>query len=236
MRDDALYISDILKTSRWRMMNMQVVDWQAHYKAVRHRIAQAAIPSRLKLAVELYDSPIGPTRAKAVTRYATPIGPYRPITPIYIGYVVYKKSGDHYFFELVRKCARSHRPRHTSDVRAYNLPIGPHNCAKSCKADQPLHTGRDLLLVGSAAPYVPTGQKIIAEVCEEFKVSQLDLLSKRRTADLVKPRFRVAYRLKTETLLSLAGIGRLLNRDHTSIIHALRRYQSEAPDAAIVEA
>lgn len=213
-------------------MNVHV-DLAAHYKQVRYRIAQAAIPGRVKLGVELYDSPIGPYRAKPVTRYGTPIGPVRPITPIYIGYVVYKKSGDHYFFERLRKCARSHRARHPLDVRAYNLAIGPHNCAKSCKAEQPLHTGRDWLQVGSTAPYVPTGQKIIAEVCEEFKVSQIDLLSKRRTADLVAPRFKVAYRLKTETLMSLAGIGRLLNRDHTSIIHALRRYQSEAAPAAV---
>ena len=43
-------------------MNMQVVDWAEHYKAVRSRITkvQPPVPARERLGVTLYEQPIGP--------------------------------------------------------------------------------------------------------------------------------------------------------------------------------
>jgi chromosomal replication initiator protein len=40
-------------------MNMQVTDWQAHYKAVKARICPA-LPPRVRMAAVCYDAPIGP--------------------------------------------------------------------------------------------------------------------------------------------------------------------------------
>lgn len=68
--------------------------------------------------------------------------------------------------------------------------------------------------------------RILREVCERHKIDLHDVLSNRRTKNLVTARFEIAFRLKSETLFSLPQIGKIMNRDHTSILHAIRRYEA----------
>lgn len=70
----------------------------------------------------------------------------------------------------------------------------------------------------------PRIEQIQRAVCERFKVARNDLLSSRRTANVVHPRQIAMYLAKTMTLKSLPEIGRRFGgRDHTTVLHAVRK-------------
>ena len=71
-----------------------------------------------------------------------------------------------------------------------------------------------------------TVSQIIEEVSAKYGVPVYFIKSKRRTRNLTQPRFEICWRAKRETNASLPKIGKLLNRDHTSILHAIRKYKS----------
>jgi chromosomal replication initiator protein len=66
-------------------------------------------------------------------------------------------------------------------------------------------------------------QRIVAR---QYNVSRGDLLSSRRTANVVRPRQVAMYLAKTLTLRSLPEIGRRFGgRDHTTVLHAVRKIE-----------
>jgi len=67
-------------------------------------------------------------------------------------------------------------------------------------------------------------QRIVAR---HYNVSRSDLLSARRTANVVRPRQIAMYLAKTLTLRSLPEIGRRFGgRDHTTVLHAVRKIET----------
>ena len=54
-----------------------------------------------------------------------------------------------------------------------------------------------------------------------FGVTVDDLKGKGRSGNLIRPRHVIYYLANTELKLSLSNIGRLMNRDHTSILHGV---------------
>jgi chromosomal replication initiator protein len=63
-------------------------------------------------------------------------------------------------------------------------------------------------------------------VGRHYNVSRSDLLSARRTANVVRPRQIAMYLAKTLTLRSLPEIGRRFGgRDHTTVLHAVRKIE-----------
>ena len=67
-------------------------------------------------------------------------------------------------------------------------------------------------------------QRIVAR---QFSVSRNDLLSNRRTRNIVRPRQIAMYLAKTMTPRSLPEIGRRFGgRDHTTVLHAVRKIES----------
>lgn len=63
-------------------------------------------------------------------------------------------------------------------------------------------------------------------VARQYNVSRGDLLSSRRTANVVRPRQVAMYLAKTLTLRSLPEIGRRFGgRDHTTVLHAVRKIE-----------
>ncbi|MBV1700575.1 MAG: chromosomal replication initiator protein DnaA [Hyphomicrobiales bacterium] len=67
-------------------------------------------------------------------------------------------------------------------------------------------------------------QKLVAS---HFNVSRADILSSRRTAQVVKPRQIAMYLAKMLTLRSLPEIGRRFGgRDHTTVLHAVRKIEN----------
>jgi len=77
-------------------------------------------------------------------------------------------------------------------------------------------------------------QRIVAR---QYNVSRADLLSSRRTANVVRPRQVAMYLAKTLTLRSLPEIGRRFGgRDHTTVLHAVRKIENLVNnDAALAE-
>jgi chromosomal replication initiator protein len=67
-------------------------------------------------------------------------------------------------------------------------------------------------------------QRIVAR---QYNVSRSDLLSSRRTANVVRPRQVAMYLAKVLTLRSLPEIGRRFGgRDHTTVLHAVRKIEN----------
>ena len=74
-------------------------------------------------------------------------------------------------------------------------------------------------------------------VARQYNVSRADLLSSRRTANVVRPRQVAMYLAKTLTLCSLPEIGRRFEgRDHTTVLHAVRKIENlVSTDNALAE-
>ncbi len=74
-------------------------------------------------------------------------------------------------------------------------------------------------------------------VARQYNVSRADLLSSRRTANVVRPRQVAMYLAKTLTLRSLPEIGRRFGgRDHTTVLHAVRKIENlVSTDGALAE-
>ncbi|MEP3889225.1 MAG: chromosomal replication initiator protein DnaA [Hellea sp.] len=84
-----------------------------------------------------------------------------------------------------------------------------------------------------------TGQRLTVDriqkaVCEEFRVTLTDMTSKRRARIIARPRQVAMYLSKKLTKRSLPDIGRRFGgRDHTTVMHAVKRIDSlRAEDAA----
>jgi hypothetical protein len=71
-------------------------------------------------------------------------------------------------------------------------------------------------------------RKILEQICAEFDISMNDLLSPRRDKLATSARKAAYWRLKNETQWSLPQIGRLMKKDHTTVLHGLIRFQLEA--------
>lgn len=74
-------------------------------------------------------------------------------------------------------------------------------------------------------------------VAAHFNVSVRDLISQRRTADVILPRQIGIYLAREMTLLSCPQIGRQFgNRDHTTILHAINKIAALLNDNEMAEA
>jgi len=70
----------------------------------------------------------------------------------------------------------------------------------------------------------PSVRRIVAVAADHFKVTRLDIISHRRTKEVVLPRQIAMYLAKTMTTLSLPEIGRCIGgRDHTTIYHGVQK-------------
>ena len=108
------------------------------------------------------------------------------------------------------------RPPHALDAVKYLEPIGPIRI-------------RDIMMIASPKESTQmSARRIIREICEQYGVNHIDLISDRRTACLVRPRQHACYRLRTETTLSFPQIGKLMGgRDHTTAIASYRKFLSQ---------
>jgi chromosomal replication initiator protein len=92
-------------------------------------------------------------------------------------------------------------------------------------------------LIRPAEPKRVRIEDIQRVVARQYNVSRSDLLSSRRTANVVRPRQVAMYLAKILTLRSLPEIGRRFGgRDHTTVLHAVRKIEALAGhDAALAE-
>ena len=82
-------------------------------------------------------------------------------------------------------------------------------------------------LIRPAEPKRVRIEDIQRVVARQYNVSRADLLSSRRTANVVRPRQVAMYLAKVLTLRSLPEIGRRFGgRDHTTVLHAVRKIEN----------
>ncbi len=75
-------------------------------------------------------------------------------------------------------------------------------------------------------PKTPDIKLIIKIVSQFYDVAAMEVMSDRRTANIVRPRQISMYLAKTMTLKSLPEIGRRFGgRDHTTVLHAVRKIE-----------
>ena len=73
-----------------------------------------------------------------------------------------------------------------------------------------------------------TPEYILDIVCDHFSVNKLDIVSNKRTKELVYPRQIAMYLMKKLTNCSLDYIGNLLGgRDHSTILHGIDKIKAE---------
>ena len=79
-------------------------------------------------------------------------------------------------------------------------------------------------------------RQIIQCVADYYNVKTSELIGKRRTRNVVRPRQIAIFLAKSLTTKSLPDIGREFNRDHTTVIHSITRIETlRATDSAIAE-
>ena len=91
-------------------------------------------------------------------------------------------------------------------------------------------TGRDYLL------QQPTVRSIMCEVADKYGLCLVDLIGPSRERKLAWPRQEIFWRCANETKASLPQIGRELGRDHTTVIHGIRKHQARIEACSVKEA
>lgn len=72
-----------------------------------------------------------------------------------------------------------------------------------------------------------TPYDIIAAGCWAFGITKEELLSKSHKRDFVRARYICMFIVRQRTDLGLIQIGKFFNRDHTSILHGIRRIEND---------
>ncbi len=76
-------------------------------------------------------------------------------------------------------------------------------------------------LLGGAEPVSVTVDKIFATVYKKYGIPKEEIAGQRRTKEVVMARHITAYLIRTITEMSLPNIGKILNRDYTTVIASI---------------
>lgn len=68
---------------------------------------------------------------------------------------------------------------------------------------------------------------IAAEICAKHCLSMAELVGPCRLQQFVDARHEAWWRARRETRQSLPQIARFFNRDHTTVLHGLRKYEEK---------
>lgn len=70
-------------------------------------------------------------------------------------------------------------------------------------------------------------------ICETYDVTRDTLIGRRRTRSIAEARHHLMWILRVVLGLSLPRIGSLLERDHTTIIHGVRKHAERMAGGAV---
>ena len=76
-------------------------------------------------------------------------------------------------------------------------------------------------LLGGSEPLEVTIDKIFTAVFKKYNVKKEDILGKSRTKDIANARHITAYLLLSAAEMSRSSIGKVLDRDHSTVISSL---------------
>lgn len=89
----------------------------------------------------------------------------------------------------------------------------------------------DLVVQRDAAPMI--ARRIVQDVCAKHRLTLEEIISDRRSTPLVRARQEAMWRISKETTWSLPRIGKFFaNRDHTTVLHAIRRHAERLQQGA----
>ncbi len=91
-------------------------------------------------------------------------------------------------------------------------------------------------LLGGAEPIGVTVDKIFIAVEKKYGVSKSDLIGKSRVKDVAQARHITIHLIRTLTEMSLPAIGKLFNRDHTTVISSLDAVDKKMASSSAFEA
>lgn len=88
----------------------------------------------------------------------------------------------------------------------------------------PVTAPEEFIVSGFVFHPKPTVKQIVHMVAKRYNIEMIDIVSERRTADVVRARQLVMYLAKTQTTHSYPHIGRCLGgRDHTTCLHGFNK-------------
>jgi chromosomal replication initiator protein DnaA len=90
------------------------------------------------------------------------------------------------------------------------------------------------LFTGSE-PVAVTVDKIFEKVAKKYGITVEDIKGRKRTREIANPRHIAIFIIRKLTDMSLPAIGRLLNRDHTTIMSSLENIESELKANSLME-
>ena len=90
-------------------------------------------------------------------------------------------------------------------------------------------------LLGGAEPVVVTVDKIFAAIEKKYDVSKSELVGKSRVKDVAQARHVAIYLIRTITEMSLPNIGKLFNRDHSTIISSIDTIEKKISSSPAME-
>jgi chromosomal replication initiator protein len=76
-------------------------------------------------------------------------------------------------------------------------------------------------LLGGAEPVTVTVDKIFAAVYRKYNIKKEDIVSSKRTKDIANARHITVYVIRQVTDMSLPNIGKIIDRDHSTVISSL---------------
>ncbi|MBP3387059.1 MAG: chromosomal replication initiator protein DnaA [Clostridia bacterium] len=76
-------------------------------------------------------------------------------------------------------------------------------------------------------PTSVTVDKVLLAVSNKYNIDRDELFSKKRNSEIVKARNVSIYLIKTLTDMTLVAIGRMFNRDHSTIVNSLSNIEKE---------
>lgn len=85
--------------------------------------------------------------------------------------------------------------------------------------------GVDYVIPGSRLVEDQAVRRIIESTARMYGIETQDLMGTRRQANLILPRHTVMYLLRKELNLSFPVIGRIMSKNHTTIIHAYQKME-----------
>lgn len=76
-------------------------------------------------------------------------------------------------------------------------------------------------LLDGAEPVTVTVDKIFNSIYKKYNIKREDIISKNRTKDIANARHITVYIIRTVTEMSLPNIGKLIDRDHSTVLSSL---------------
>ena len=131
------------------------------------------------------------------------------------------------------------RPSYSIPNTPFGVPKIPDYVVKVCPNIEPLYWHcmwfADLIAIPAPKPPGPPNIDLIQRtVARYYGVTRNDMLSERRTANVVLPRQIAMYLAKILTPRSYPEIGRRFGgRDHTTAIHAVRKIGARCVSDAV---